>query len=1277
MVALTVVGALLTPKPQGPLRSGLGDFTFPTAQEGRAIPIIAGTVKVGGPNVVWWGDLSTVPVKMKAGLFSSTTVGYKYFLGIQMTLAQGPIDDVVAIQAGNKAVPFTKSPAGVNPGGDLISLHVDAPKLFGGTGPGGTGGLAGLIQIYGGTKTQNPDSYLSKKQTAKSVLSSYSGTGDGSLSFLDSGDQSVAETITITAGANLYTADKTKPYYLAREFSVVGSVSGAIGTAYADYNFADENINFTIASGSIPFAPGDHWTVITASKRISPAYRGVCYAVLEGWTSGGFYVGTSSSPQALSFVLRRLPDPFAWGKADSRVNLAGDANPALWIYEIMTDQSNGLGILPTDVNASSFQAAAVTLKNEALGVSMQIDSQGKADQIIGEILRHIDGVVWIDPITGLWNITLARADYDPDTILELTVDDILGTPQFARGSWSETTNQVCIRYLDRGQNFNPESVQVQDTANIAFSEEVRTQTIDFNGLSNRANAMLVAIRVLRTLAYPISKVTFQTTRKAWNLRIGSVFKWTWAPLGIDGVVYRVTRIAFGEVTDGKITIDAVEDIFGLSFAVYDPPPDSGWTDPGTTLNGTPAAPAFEQLEEAPYGLTANVGIYVMTLVARADLTESGYQVWQDLGKGYTQTAEISSFTPLGLLEGAYSAATPARDTTGFTLQAAGIDLNLLESTDIGGLFAGANLALIDEELVSFRTVTVNIDGTITLGDVIRGAYDTIPVDHASGAQVYIVSLGAGLTQSIGYGGDAGGGGSGPPGTPGAPGSVWYEGTTVPSSGTGVDGDYYLRTTTGDYYTKTSGSWGSPIGNLTGPPGPAPSGAGNQVVATPDGSSGVSALRALVAADIPALAESKITNLVSDLGTLAGAVSAEASTRATADSSEASARASADSSEASTRATADSTNAAAIAAETSRATAAEALAELLSHKDAASGYAGLDSGSKLKATEFPALTGDVTTVAGAVSCTVGKIQGNVIDNTVLGPGQDGYVACWVNSAGKITFVDPTAANGANAIQIRGKSIGTAAASPLSGQYFYYNGTSYIPIYERGFVNSYWARACITQSNVAAMGQPDCDGAVQWKSYVNTVLTIMTAVGATATEKFLCRATTTASAVSYVTFGNAEATRTFTLGILKWFRARVRFNQATNTRWWVGLGDLALTANTAYRTDTPASNFVGFRFSPTTGGDAKVQCITQTDASHQTKNAETTASHADTSIHIFEFYFDGTNIVFYIDGVQVGSQSGNMPATSVTLDLTIWMDNGGTTTAGSFDADHVIVTDGGGI
>ena len=61
------------------------------------------------------------------------------------------------------------------------------------------------------------------------------------------------------------------------------------------------------------------------------------------------------------------------------------------------------------------------------------------------------------------------------------------------------------------------------------------------------------------------------------------------------------------------------------------------------------------------------------------------------------------------------------------------------------------------------------------------------------------------------------GATGTNGTNGTNGAAWYEGTTVPSSGTGSNGDYYLRTTTGDYYSKASGTWVY-LGNLTGPQG---------------------------------------------------------------------------------------------------------------------------------------------------------------------------------------------------------------------------------------------------------------------------------------------------------------------------------------------------------------------------------------------------------------------------------------------------------------------------
>jgi hypothetical protein len=54
---------------------------------------------------------------------------------------------------------------------------------------------------------------------------------------------------------------------------------------------------------------------------------------------------------------------------------------------------------------------------------------------------------------------------------------------------------------------------------------------------------------------------------------------------------------------------------------------------------------------------------------------------------------------------------------------------------------------------------------------------------------------------------SGGSTPGPPGPPGTPGSRWYTGIGAPSSGLGLDGDFYLDSASpNDYYEKISGTW---------------------------------------------------------------------------------------------------------------------------------------------------------------------------------------------------------------------------------------------------------------------------------------------------------------------------------------------------------------------------------------------------------------------------------------------------------------------------------------
>ena len=172
-IVLFVAVELLRPKPEieDAKPAGLGDFTFPTATEGRVVPLLWGTVRIDGPNVVWYGDLRQIAIteKVKTGMFSSQTVtkGYKYEVGMQMAIAIGPVDRILGLWIGDDKV-WT---------GDVThgnTFTVDDPELFGGEDD-GTGGFDGVFEFFSGTTTQTASTYLSTFQQQGGDTPAYRG----------------------------------------------------------------------------------------------------------------------------------------------------------------------------------------------------------------------------------------------------------------------------------------------------------------------------------------------------------------------------------------------------------------------------------------------------------------------------------------------------------------------------------------------------------------------------------------------------------------------------------------------------------------------------------------------------------------------------------------------------------------------------------------------------------------------------------------------------------------------------------------------------------------------------------------------------------------------------------------------------------------------------------------------------------------------------------------------------------------------------------------------
>lgn len=65
-LALNIAAYLIMPKPKQPQPAEMKDLDDPTAESGRPLPVVFGSLRVQGLNVIWFGDKATVMRTLKS-----------------------------------------------------------------------------------------------------------------------------------------------------------------------------------------------------------------------------------------------------------------------------------------------------------------------------------------------------------------------------------------------------------------------------------------------------------------------------------------------------------------------------------------------------------------------------------------------------------------------------------------------------------------------------------------------------------------------------------------------------------------------------------------------------------------------------------------------------------------------------------------------------------------------------------------------------------------------------------------------------------------------------------------------------------------------------------------------------------------------------------------------------------------------------------------------------------------------------------------------------------
>ena len=519
-------------------------------------------------------------------------------------------------------------------------------------------------------------------------------------------------------------------------------------------------------SGSVGFYAGNN-TQIQDTFLVSqigsnvPSYPGICNLVFRG-----FNIGTQPNLRRMSATVERYPNNLGLDVGGDEHKIGDDLNPMELLYSALTEAWGGINADPADIDTASLTTAAATLLAEGNGMSFKFESANQGKDVVTEVLRQVDGIMYQDPVTGKVVVSLIRADYTVGSLPVFDESNVTLVETWTRSDWKEAPNQVRVTFTDPLRTYKPNTAMVQDQASIASRSKVKSMTSNFQGVTTGLTATKIAHRELAQHSVPLFSARLHLNRQASALRPGTPFVLNMVEYGATNTVFRIQRYDLGELVNENIVAEVLQDKFAVSTQLYSEPE-------ATLFNNLDRAAADITdftLMEAPYMFVQKLALSFevdfwrpstpkppldpdvdypdsawiwcgATRPANQErydvvLTEDAFDVDKELAlnqRAYNSQATLVTTMrkEVDIEDGVLSSA--IKVTGLFPVALAAVPLR---DSDAAGVRDGENWIVIGNEIMAYYTYTDNGDGTYDLETIQRALLDSKFEDHLAGDTVY-------------------------------------------------------------------------------------------------------------------------------------------------------------------------------------------------------------------------------------------------------------------------------------------------------------------------------------------------------------------------------------------------------------------------------------------------------------------------------------------------------------------------------------------------------------
>jgi hypothetical protein len=271
--------------------------------------------------------------------------------------------------------------------------------------------------------------------------------------------------------------------------------------------------------------------LLAASSIEHPPYS----RIIKGSFDQLFIGFNQMSVQNIEFTLSKFPTA-AWHELGA---VDGEANPIAAICDFLQDPFVGIALADDQINTAKMIEAGEQLAAEGIGISPWVDRQQDAEQFLGLMLDHIEGVLMQDEDGKLY-IALNRAPVSVDTVL--TDSDTTSRVKFQPADWSTAFAITEVKFANRERAYKEDIVRHRANEVYAITGQRAKKTLNLPFITAPATARAIARSAGRVNALPSLQGSATIRRHGAlfdDLAPGKLFGFNLSSRNTAGLTFRV------------------------------------------------------------------------------------------------------------------------------------------------------------------------------------------------------------------------------------------------------------------------------------------------------------------------------------------------------------------------------------------------------------------------------------------------------------------------------------------------------------------------------------------------------------------------------------------------------------------------------------------------------------------------------------------------------------------------------------------------------------------